>query len=62
MKGFLENELDFYLKNEVWSLNDLEATEGDGVKLLAAKAKSIHNISVKIIEFLNQIEDFQKAL
>jgi adenine-specific DNA-methyltransferase len=62
LKGFLESELDFYLKNEVWNLNDLEAADGKGAKILAAKAKAIHNIAAKIIEFLNQIEDFQKRL
>jgi adenine-specific DNA-methyltransferase len=62
LKGFLESELDFYLKNEVWSLSDLEAADENGAKILAAKAKAIHNIAAKIIEFLNQIEDFQKKL
>ncbi len=62
LKGFLESELDFYLKNEVWSLSDIEAADGNGAKILAAKAKAIHNIAAKIIEFLNQIEDFQKRL
>jgi len=62
LKGFLESELDFYLKNEMWSLSDLEAADGNGAKILAAKAKAIHNIAAKIIEFLNQIEDFQKKL
>lgn len=62
LKGFLESELDFYLKNEVWSLSDLEAADGNGAKILAAKAKAIHSIAAKIIDFLNQIEDFQKKL
>ena len=62
LKGFLESELDFYFKNEVWRLSDLEAADGNGAKILAAKAKAIHNIAAKIIEFLNQIEDFQKRL
>ncbi len=62
LKGFLESELDFYLKNEVWNLSDLKATDGNGAKILAAKAKAIHNIATKIVEFLNQIELFQKRL
>ncbi len=62
LKGFLETELDFYLKNEVWTIGDLEASDGKDAKILAAKAKAIHNIATKIIEFLNQIEDFQKKL
>ena len=62
LKGFLESELDFYLKNEVWNLSELEIANEDGAKLLSAKAKSIHNIATKIIEFLNQIENFQRSL
>jgi adenine-specific DNA-methyltransferase len=62
LKGFLESELDFYLKNEVWSLSELEAAKENTAKLLSAKAKAVHNIAVKIIEFLSQIEDFQKRL
>jgi adenine-specific DNA-methyltransferase len=62
LKGFLESELDFYLKNEVWNLSELEAGNENMAKLLAAKAKAIHNIAIKIIEFLSQIENFQKKL
>ena len=61
LKGFLENELDFYLKNEVWMLTDLQAIKENEIRLVAAKAKAIYNISLKIIEFLNQIETFQEA-
>jgi adenine-specific DNA-methyltransferase len=62
LKGFLESELDFYLKNEVWSLNELEAASENTAKLLAAKSKALYNIAGKIIAFLSQIEDFQKKL
>lgn len=62
LKGFLESELEFYLKNEVWNLSELEAANENTAKLLAAKAKAIHNIAIKIIDFLSQIEDFQKML
>lgn len=62
LKGFLERELDFYLKNEVWSLDELESSSESGARLLAAKAKAIRGISLKTIEFLSQIEEFQKKL
>lgn len=62
LKVFLERELDFYLKNEVWNVDELDDTSDAGAKLIAAKAKAIRNISSKIIEFLNQIESFQKSL
>ena len=62
LKEFLERELDFYLKNEVLNLDELETSNEAGAKLIMAKAKTIHGISSKIIEFLNQIESFQKSL
>lgn len=61
LRGFLENELDFYLKNEVWDLNDLQLGERD-LKLASAKVTAIRNIGGKIIAFLDQIESFQKDL
>ena len=62
MKGFLSRELDFYLKNEVLNLEELEAA-GEGLsegwfQLL----RLIKRIGLRIIEFLAQIEDFQKML
>jgi adenine-specific DNA-methyltransferase len=62
IKGFLERELDFYLKNEVWNLNELNVISDSREKMIAAKLKAIRNISSKIIEFINQIEVFQKKL
>ena len=59
---FLTRELDFYLKNEVLALDDLEAggeKRADGwFQLLQA----IRAIGGKIIAFLAQIEDFQKRV
>lgn len=62
LKGFLERELDFYMKNEVWSLDDLESLSERSSRLVVAKAKAIREISLRIIEFLSQIEEFQKKL
>jgi len=62
LKGFLTRELEFYLKNEVWDLNILEGAPESQIKLMRAKAKAIRNISTKIIEFLAQIEEFQKKM
>ncbi|HEX9830836.1 MAG TPA: DNA methyltransferase, partial [Thermodesulfobacteriota bacterium] len=62
LKGFLTRELDFYIKNEVLLLDELEA----GGELLAEGwfqiARVIRAIGSKVIEFLAQIEDFQKML
>ena len=62
LKGFLSRELDFYLKNEVLSLDEMEAaseplSEGWFQILCLIKA-----VGYRIIEFLAQIEDFQKML
>lgn len=62
LKGFLSRELDFYLKNEVLNLEELEAA-GEGLsegwfQLL----RLIKRVGLRIIEFLAQIEDFQKML
>jgi adenine-specific DNA-methyltransferase len=59
---FLKSELEFYLKNEVWNLQDFESVGQNGAKMISAKVDAIHNISNKIIDFLSQIEDFQKRL
>jgi len=62
LKGFLKRELDFYLKNEVWNLNELDTLSQGSAKTISAKVKAIRNVALKIIEFLNQIESFQKQL
>jgi adenine-specific DNA-methyltransferase len=62
LKGFLERELDFYLKNEVWNLDELDTLSQGSAKTISAKIKAIRNIALNIVEFLNQIESFQKKL
>jgi len=62
LKGFLSKELEFYLKNEVYDLNMLENGSDNQTKFIMTKAKAIRGISSKIIEFLAQIEEFQKKL
>ena len=62
LRGFLNRELDFYLKNEVLNLEDLtragrEASEGWFQSLRLIKA-----VGGEIIDFLAQIEGFQKLL
>ena len=60
--GFLRRELDFYLKNEVMFLDDLNTEKERRVEEYITKIKVIKSIGYKIIEFLAQIEDFQKKL
>ena len=57
--GFLCRELDFYIKNEVMFLDDLDATH---IMEHLAQVKAIKLVGDKIITFLAQLEDFQKKL
>jgi adenine-specific DNA-methyltransferase len=60
--GFLRRELDFYLKNEVMRLDDLEGAEAPKVEHYLAKLKVIRRIAHKLTDFLAQLENFQKRL
>lgn len=59
LSGFLRRELDFYIKNEVMLLDDLDATH---IMEHLAQVKAIKLVGEKIITFLAQLEDFQKKL
>jgi adenine-specific DNA-methyltransferase len=60
--GFLRRELDFYIKNEVMRLDDIENAEAPAVESYLAKIKVLRKIATKLIDFLAQLEDFQKKL
>lgn len=60
--GFLRRELDFYIKNEIMMLDDIENDSAPQVEQYLSKIKVIRRIAGKIITFLAQIEDFQKKL
>jgi adenine-specific DNA-methyltransferase len=62
LKGFLSRELDFYLKNEVLNLDEMEAAGENLVESWFQLMCLIKRIGLRIIEFLAQIEDFQKML
>ncbi|MCK4270574.1 MAG: site-specific DNA-methyltransferase [Methanogenium sp.] len=61
--GFLSGELNFYIKNEVFRLDDLGVamTEVEVAKY-THRALVIKNIASRIIGFLAQLENFQKML
>ncbi|HQU43489.1 MAG TPA: hypothetical protein PK867_11805, partial [Pirellulales bacterium] len=59
---FLRRELDFYIKNEVMHLDDVENETVPRVEQYLSKIKVIRRIAGKIIDFLAQLEDFQKKL
>ena len=60
--AFLRRELDFYIKNEVMHLDDVENESAPRVEQFLSKIKVIRRIAGKIIDFLAQLEDFQKKL
>lgn len=60
--GFLRRELDFYIKNEVMHLDDVESETAPKVEQYLSKVKVIRRIAGKIIDFLAQLENFQKKL
>ena len=62
LDGFLRRELDFYIKNEVMRLDDIEEESAARVEQYLSKIKVIRRIAHKIIDFLKQIENFQKKL
>jgi len=60
--GFLRRELDFYIKNEVMHLDDIEHDTVPRVEQYLSKIKVIRKIAHKVIQFLEQLENFQKRL
>ena len=60
--GFLRCELDLYLNTTVLNLDDLQ--HGDDARLdrALARVRAIRHVGRKIIDFLAQLEDFQKQL
>ena len=62
LRTFLRRELDFYIKNEVIHLDDVENESVPRVEQSLSKIKVIRKIAGKIIDFLAQLEDFQKKL
>lgn len=60
--SFLRRELDFYIKNEVMRLDDIENANAPTVESYLSKIKVLRQIGHKLIDFLAQLEDFQKKL
>jgi adenine-specific DNA-methyltransferase len=60
--AFLNRELDFYIKNEVMRLDDIENADTPAVEAYLARIKVLRKIAHKIIDFLAQLENFQKKL
>jgi adenine-specific DNA-methyltransferase len=66
LKGFLTRELDFYIKSEMLNIDDLTSLDSDThierIRLNFKEIKTFRSIANKIIDFVSQIEDFQKRL
>ena len=60
--GFLRRELDFYIKNEVMHLDDIDNADAPSVESYLSKIKVLRKIAGKLIDFLAQLEEFQKKL
>jgi adenine-specific DNA-methyltransferase len=60
--GFMTRELDFYIKNEVLFIDDLNTRDEQEFLKQLSKIKTIKKIGEKIITFLAQLENFQKKL
>lgn len=61
--GFLRRELDNYLKSDVLSIDNLQIVDDSSVIMRSlSQVKAIKNIGYKIIEFIAQLENFQKQL
>lgn len=59
---FLTRELDFFIKSEIMRLEDLDTENEARVETYLSKVKAIKRVGKVIIDFLAQIEDFQKKL
>ena len=62
LRGFLYRELDFYIKNEVIRLDDIDTEQERHAQAYIAEARAVKRVGHSIIDFLAQIEDFQKKL
>lgn len=62
LRGFLRREMDFYIKNEIMNLDDIENSDVGAVENYLVLLKVFRRIAGKLIDFLGQLEDFQKKL
>lgn len=61
--GFLRRELDFYIKNEVMHLDDVQnAGAFADIEKNLRMIQCLRSIALELITFLAQLEDFQKRL
>ena len=61
LRGFLKKELDFYIKNELLHIDDIDSDE-NRIRSYVALVKTIKHVGYNIIEFFAGIENFQRKL
>ena len=67
LKSFLQRELDTFLKNDVFSIAFLDPTwkeqeVQEAIKNNVMKASAIRDIALVVIDFMSELEEFQKRL
>ena len=62
LRAFLAREIDYYLRSEVLALRSLVAGGEDRADAWIEKVRIIREVGTSVIEFLAQIEGFQKML
>ena len=61
--GFLQRELDFYIKSEVMHLDDVQNAEAFAdIEKKLRMIQCLRSIALELVTFLAQLEDFQKKL
>lgn len=60
--GFLSRELDFYIKNEILVIDDINARTPDEFLKHLTVIKAIKGVGMKLITFLASLENYQKRL
>lgn len=63
LKGFLTRELDFYIKNEMLHLDDVQRADSfKDIERNLRQIQTVRLIATELIAFMAQVEDFQKKL
>ena len=62
LEGFLSRELDFYIKNEILVIDDINARTPDEFLKHLTVIKAIKRVGMKLITFLASLENYQKRL
>lgn len=60
--SFLRRELDFYIKNEVMHLDDIEEVTEPKAEEYLSKIRAIRRCAMPVIQMIAQLEDFQKKV